>query len=60
MRGGKGAGGKRFKRKGGKPMPKDPEARKDLLERELEGYFLKGGDKALGKLTYYSRLTKLL
>lgn len=47
MRGGK--GGKRFKRKGGRPMPKDPAAKAEFLDKELENYYLKGGDKEKGK-----------
>ena len=30
-------------------LPKDPQLRADALDKELEGYFIKGGDRALGK-----------
>ena len=43
MRGGK--GGKRFNRKEGRKPPKDPAARAELLDRDLEKYWLKGGHK---------------
>ena len=49
MRGGK--GGKRFNRKEGKKLPKDPAARAETLDRELEVYWLKGGHKDQGKLS---------
>ena len=47
MRGGK--GGKRFNRKEGKPLPKDPAARAEMLDKEMESYWMKGGHKELGK-----------
>ena len=50
-RGGKGGGRRRFRdRKGGKPKPKDPKERAELLDRDLENYWVKAGNKDLGKL----------
>ena len=49
MRGGK--GGKRFNRKEGKKLPKDPAARAEMLDKEMETYWMKGGHKELGKLS---------
>jgi len=48
-RGGKGGGRRRFRdRKGGKkPMPKDPKERAELLDRDLENYWVKAGNKDL-------------
>ena len=53
-----GRGGKTFKggrrdRNKGKPfgerLPKDPEAKKEFLDKEMEQYWIKGGHKELGK-----------
>ena len=53
MRGGK--GGKRFRRKGsGRPMPKDPAAKAEILDKEMENYWMKGGHKELGKYLLYT------
>ena len=43
--------GGRFGKKGGKP--KDPEAAADALDKDLEGYWVKGGNTELGKCRYY-------
>lgn len=43
----KGGKGGKFGRKGGKP--KDPQAEADALDKELEGYWVKGGHSELGK-----------
>ena len=33
----------------GERLPKDPEARKEFLDKEMEQYWIKGGHKELGK-----------
>ena len=36
-------------KKEGNGLPKDPQARADALDKELEGYFVKGGMTDVGK-----------
>ena len=36
-------------KKGGKRMPKDPAARADALDKEMESYWVRGGHTDLGK-----------
>ena len=55
-RGGKGGrGGKRFSkgdRKDGKREPRDPKAREEELNKEMENYWIKGGETDQGKYTH--------
>ena len=44
--------GGRFGKKGGKPLPKDPQSKADALDKELEGYWVKGGHVEIGKCTH--------
>ena len=57
MRGGR--DGKRFNRKGGKPQPKDPAARQEMLDKEMESYWIKGGHKDCSKTTLFHNLMAL-
>jgi hypothetical protein len=53
-------GGRRDRKKGGKrddAMPKDPEAKKEYLDKQMEQYWLKGGHKELGK-SIFLKLTR--
>ena len=36
-------------RRDGKPMPKDPAAKLEFLDRELDSYWVKGGHYEVGK-----------
>lgn len=42
-------GGKRS----GKVLPKDPAAKRDALDKDLESYWMKGGHKELGKSPHF-------
>ena len=44
-----GKGGRRGDKKGEKRMPRDPAARADALDKEMESYWVKGGHTDLGK-----------